>query len=162
MDHTQIQEALGLASSAVGISDKATKTIRAVETQLNYGSVEVEGALAELIAQLVVELTTANITNTQLYEVVKNLNRKFHENVAFEQEKARYEMVETAEGDYVFRIKDHMVDEQPIHYICPVCLNQDKRISYIAGRHRRVCQTNRKHVFSFGKKPPVIRTRVRH
>ncbi len=162
MKPTEIQELLGLASNAVGLGEKTAQTITALRKIFERTRARSNYRVIELLNQLTADIAASDITNTQLRNALKNLSDKFLKDNEFEKEKSRYELIETGEGDFVFRIKNHMADEQPVHYVCPVCINRDKTISFIAGHHRKVCQTDRKHVFNFGKKPPVVIPPVKH
>jgi len=162
MNISRIQEMLGLASTAAGLGEKTTEAVSALRQLLSRARLRRDSPVVETLNKIDVDLAAAAVVNAQLRTELRNLSDELLKAEEFEKEKSRYELVETSEGDYVFRIKSNMADEQPIHYICPVSLNRDKTISFIGGRHRRLCQTDRKHVFNFGKTAPVATSRVRH
>lgn len=162
MNPRRIQEMLGLASAAAGFGDRTIQTVSALREFLSRAKLKRDSQLIETLKKLDADLSAASVVNARLSAELRDLNDEVSKAEEFEKEKARYELVETSEGDFVFRIKNSMADEQPVHYICPVCVNRDKTISFIAGRHRKVCQTDRKHVFNFGKTAPVLTPKVRH
>ena len=162
MKSNRIHEMLGLASAAAEFCDRTIQTVAALRDRLGRATLKRDSQLVETLKKLDADLLAAAVVNARLSAELTVLNDEASKAEEFEKEKARYELVETSEGDFVFRIKSNMADEQPIHYICPVCLNQDKTISFIGGRHRKICQTNRKHVFNFGKSAPVLTPKVRH
>ncbi len=162
MEQDKFQELLGLVSVASGTSEEVRKNVEAIKDIVSDRRLRDRRLLGTLVNQLLIEVSSLHSTNDQLQKKLADFGKHFAERDQFEREKARYEMVETEEGDFVFRIKNHMADEEPVHYICPVCLNQGKTISLLAGRNRKHCQTNRKHVFNFGKNPPKVQSRVRH
>jgi len=162
MTPSRIQEMLGLASTGTGLGEKVKGTILGLRELLSRTRLRHDNQIIETLNRLDVDLTAATVVNTQLSAELRKLSDEVSKADGFEAEKAKYELVETSEGDFVFRIRSVMADERPVHYICPVCLNRDKTISFIAGRHRKSCQTDRKHVFNFGKSAPVLTPKVRH
>ncbi|MBP2446379.1 hypothetical protein [Rhizobium leguminosarum] len=154
MDLTPINEVLGLASSAVGLTGKATSTIAAIKGLFEAGKTPDNSEASKLLNDLATELTMANMTNVQLSQALKTLSREMLRQDEFEREKARYALTQTREGDVVFKLKEDMANGQPVHFICPVCLNRDHLISFLQGNgdYRR-CQTNNNHVFQFTDTP---------
>lgn len=153
MEFAQITEVIGLASSAVGLTGKAAATAEAIKGLLNSQDAPDAERTAQLLNTLATELTSANMMNVQLSESLKTLSQELQRQDEFEKEKARYEMFETSRGDIVFRLKQDCANGQPLHYICPVCLNRDKLISYVSGNHYKTCQADNKHGFEFEKIP---------
>lgn len=91
--------------------------------------------------------------------MLKTLTDELHEENNFAAAIARYELIETHQGAMIYRLRASEANGEPIHYICPVCLNRDKLISYADGNgDYRVCQTNREHVFRFNHTPTPHKT----
>jgi hypothetical protein len=160
MDLTTINEALGLASSAVGLTGKAASTIAAIKGLLEPGKTPDTSEASKLLNALANELTMANITNVQLSQALKTLGQELLRQDEFEKQKARYELFETRRGDMVFKLREDMAEGQPMHFVCPVCLNRDKLISFIRGEgDRRHCQTDVHHSYQFDRtdSPPTRR-----
>lgn len=154
MDIPQINEVLGLASSAVGITGKAASTIATFKKLFEGDKAPDKEEAAQLMNQLAFQLTTANVMNVQLSDALKTLSRELQRQDEFEQEKARYELFQTGERDFVFKLKAEMANELPSHFICPVCLNRDKLISYISGEgDYKTCQTDNSHMYKFRNTP---------
>ena len=150
MDLTTINEALGLASSAVGLTGKAASTIGAIRGLFEGGKAPDNSETSKLLNTLANELTMANMTNVQLSDALKTLSRELLRQDEFEREKDRYELFQTGERDIVFKLKPDMANGQPEHFLCPVCLNRDKLFSYITGEgDYKLCQTNSTHTFRF-------------
>jgi hypothetical protein len=162
MNPNRLQEMLGLASAAAAFCDRTIHAVSALRELLNRAKPKRDPEVTETLKKLDADLLATAVVHARLSAKLTSLNEEISRNEEFEKERSRYELVETSEGDFVFRIKNNMADEQPIHYICPVCVNRDKTISFIAGRNRKVCQTDRKHVFNFGKTAPVLTPKVRH
>lgn len=161
MDLTSINEALGLASNAVGLTGKAASTISAIKGLFEGGKAPDSSEATKLLNELASELTMANMTNVQLSQALKTLSHELLSQDDFEREKARYELFQTRENDIVFKLREDMANGQPIHFICPVCLNAGKLISFISGEDDyKTCQTNNTHLFRF-KDTPIRRTTKR-
>lgn len=154
MDLTIINEALGLASSAVGLTGKAASTIGAIKGLFESGKAPDQTEASKLLNDLATELTMANMTNVQLSQALKTLSGELLRQDQFERERARYDLFQTPQRDIVFKLKDDMTNGQPMHFICPVCLNASKLVSFISGEgDYKVCQTNSAHNFKFKDTP---------
>ncbi len=150
MDLTTINEVLGLASSAVGLTGKATSTISAIKGLFEGGKEPDNNAATKLLNELATELTMANMTNVQLSQALKTLSRELLRQEEFEREKARYELYATPKGDMVYKLKVESAEGQPMHFICPVCLSREKLFSFIRGDDDyKHCQAEGNHVFQF-------------
>ncbi|MEI9406886.1 hypothetical protein [Mesorhizobium argentiipisi] len=150
MDFSSIESVLGLASTALGATGKAVSTVEAVKKLLASEKKPQSSEAQTLLNTLATELTAANMMNVQLSEAIKALSRELKRQDDFENEKARYELFQTAQHDVVFKLKDDRANGQPSHFICPVCLNADRLISFISGEGDfKVCQKSRDHTFRF-------------
>lgn len=159
IDLTTINEALGLASSAVGLTGKAATTISAIKGLFEGGKTPESSEASKLLNDLATELTMANMTNVQLSQALKTLSRELIRQDEFDRERARYELHKTDQGDLVFRLKEESADGQPEHFVCPVCLN-NRKISYIHGNGDfRFCQAERTHRFHFKNTPREAKSR---
>lgn len=152
MDLTIINEALGLATNAVGLTGKAASTIGAIKGLFEGDKAPDSGEASKLLNTLASELTMANMTNVQLSDALKTISRELARQQEFEIEKDRYELFETGQGDIVLKLRTSAANGQPSHYVCPVCLNRDKLISYVTGQgDYKLCQTNNTHAFRFSE-----------
>ncbi len=154
MDITQLGAIVGLASSAVGLTDKATSTVASIKELFEGDKAPDSGEATKLLNTLAGELTSANMMNVQLSTMLKALTDELQREDAFAAEAARYELIETGQNVMIYRLKESEANGEPIHYICPVCLKRDRLISYADGNGDfKVCQTNREHVFRFDHTP---------
>lgn len=154
MEFAQISEVIGLASSAVGLTGKAADTVEAIKGLWSSEGAPDKDKTAQLLNTLATELTSANMMNVQLSEALRALSQELQRQDEFEREKARYELMETPEGDIVYRLRADKADGQPIHYICPVCMSKDRLISFVTGdKFYKNCQANREHGFRFAADP---------
>lgn len=154
MDFTSIESVLGLASTALGATGKAVSTVEAVKKLLASEKKPGSSEAQTLLNTLATELTAANMMNVQLSEAIKALSRELKRQDDFENEKARYELFQTDQRDVVFKLKTDQANGQPVHFICPVCLNADRQIGFISGEgDYKHCQKNRDHIFRFKNTP---------
>lgn len=154
MEFAQISEAIGLASSAVGLTGKAAATAEAIKGLLSSQDAPDADKTKQLLNTLATELTSANMMNVQLSEALRTLSQEMQRQDEFEKEKARYELYKTREDDFVYRLKQNDANGQPSHYICPVCLQRDKLFSFIVGKgDYKNCQTDSSHCFTFSQSP---------
>ncbi|NDW43657.1 hypothetical protein [Ruegeria sp. PrR005] len=160
MDIGQIGEYIGLATSAVGLTGKASDTIVSIKALFEGGKTPDNEQVQRLLNTLAAELTSANMMNVQLSDALRALSQELQRQDDFEKEKARYELIETSQKDIVFRLREDAANGQPIHFICPVCLNRDKLISFVSGGYYKTCQTDGKHGFRFEKMPPARQVRM--
>ncbi|MBB4570605.1 hypothetical protein [Rhizobium leucaenae] len=154
MDLTQVEGILGLASTALGATGKAVSTVEAIKNLMSSEKKLDNDKAATLLNTLAVELTAANMMNVNLSTGLKELSQQLKSQNEFEKDKARYELFQTGQNDLVYKLKEEMAEGQPMHFICPVCLNSDKQISFISGEgdYKR-CQKDKKHMFRFKNTP---------
>lgn len=158
MDLAQIGEMLGLASSAVGVTEKAVDTAQSIKGLFQSGKEPDKGEVSRLLNTLASELTSANMMNVELSTAIKSLSEELYRQDEFQKHQSRYELFRTKQDDMVFRLKDDQSNGEPEHFICPVCLNRDKIFSFVTGRGNfKVCQTNRDHVFRFDATEPTYK-----
>lgn len=154
MDFTVINEVLGLASSAVGLTGKATTTIAAIKGLLDDGKGADSGETAKLLNTLASELTTVNIMNVQLSESLRKLSQQLQREDEFERERSRYELFRTGQNDFVFKLRENMAEGEPVHFVCPVCLKTNRLFIFISGEgDYKSCQANNQHLFRFKDTP---------
>jgi cell division protein FtsB len=162
MDMTQIQGAIALVTTAIGMTSQAASTAELIKKLFSSDHVPDDGEASKLLNALATELTTANVMNMQLSEALKTLSRELQREDEFEKEKARYELFATSKGDMVYKLREDMAEGQPTHFVCPVCLNGSKQFMFIRGAGDiRHCQANNSHYFHFSQtpRPDVVRRR---
>ena len=154
MDFSQIESALALATTAFGATDKAVSTVQAIKGLFNSEKPTDTSEASKLLNSLAAELTAANLMNVQLSESLRALAVEFKRVDEFETLKARYELYRTREDSLVFKLRADKAEGEPEHFVCPVCLNRDRLISYLQGTgDYKTCQTHRDHVFRFSNTP---------
>ncbi|MBA1140242.1 hypothetical protein [Mesorhizobium neociceri] len=150
MDFSSITSVIGLATTALGATEKAATTAEAVKKLFASEKKPENSEVQALLNTLATQLTAANMMNVDLSDAIKALSRELKRQDDFENEKARYELFQTGQQDVVFKLREDQANGQPIHFICPVCLNAERLISFISGEGDfKVCQRNRDHTFRF-------------
>src|SRR5262245_36219628 len=104
MDLTTITTALGLATSAISATGQAASTADASKKLFASDKKAENKEAQELLNTLATQLTSANVMNMQLSEVIKALSRELKLQDDFEHEKARYELFMTGQNDVVLRL----------------------------------------------------------
>lgn len=159
MDFSTVTQAIAMASSAVGLTGQAATTAQAIKKIITADGTADQGETAQLLNTLASELTAANMMNVQISDALRQLNKEWQRENEFEIIKAQYERWETPVGDIVYRFKPADAQSGPTHYICPVCLNRDKLVSFVTGdNYYKSCQTESAHTFDFQKAPDYSRS----
>lgn len=135
MDLTQIQTVLGLATTAVGLTGKATATIEAVRNTFSAKSDEANAEAQQLLSSLATELTSANMMNLQLSSMLNDVVAQMKKEHKFEKRLAKYELIESSYGDVIYSLKSENSDSEPHHYICPICIEKNEQFHFVTGSH---------------------------
>ncbi|GAB1581733.1 hypothetical protein [Phyllobacterium phragmitis] len=150
MDFSQIESVLGLATTALSATGKAVSTVEAIKKLVSSEKPSDTGEANKLLNALATELTAANLMNVQLSDALRALSQELRRQDEFEREKARYELFKTEQNDLVFKLREDLANGQPVHFICPVCLNSERQISFISGEGDfKICQRINTHAFRF-------------
>ena len=142
----------GVATSQVG---KAVETVKGLFKRTELAAdADVKAALAELADQI----ANAKMANADLKIQLSALKDALREVQSFQAELDRYSLWETPTGSIVYRLKEAAAGDEPMHYLCPTCV-EEKRKSILQGgeRYREcpVCKTE----FRFKRDEPIRRTR---
>lgn len=93
-------------------------------------TVKINAAVADLWEQII----TAQARYTAAIEQVDELKAQLTRFETWETEKQRYELVELHMGSLAYSVKELMRGNEPAHYICPNCYQQNKK-SILQGFH---------------------------
>jgi rubrerythrin len=96
---------------------------------------DIKLALSELTSQV----ADTKLANAELKTMLQNLQEELAAHQAFKSDLERYSLWETPVGSIVYRLRDSAKGEDPMHYLCPNCI-EDKRKSILQGHeHNRRC-----------------------
>jgi hypothetical protein len=153
MDIGTIQAAVGLAGAAITTTGQAASTVEAIKKLFTTGK-PADDKGVELVNSLASQLTAVNVMNVELSNSLRSISDELRKEDDFSKQRGRYELVNTPEGDMVYRLIEELKNGQPTHYICPVCLNNDRLFNFIVGEgDYKVCQANVRHRFRFKNTP---------
>lgn len=133
---------MDVISYLTGITHAVSAYKTAVQT---LDEAKITAATHELTVQLthfgaeVLSMQKDGVQATQrereLLSEISDLKDKVREFERLRAERERYELVEPYPGTYVYRVKAECRDSQePMHYVCPGCLDNRKIISRLQGR----------------------------
>lgn len=151
MGFSDFQEILGLAASAVGLTKQAASTAGEVKKLFSDGGGGDSAETQELLNTLALQLTTANMTNLQLSSLLKEISEKLRAEDDFERKKKRYRLVDSGHGDLLLEFQPSGPDDDPQHFVCPICLERSRQFHYVTGSPNsegKHCQSCR-HYFKF-------------
>lgn len=161
MDLSEIQVILGLAANAVGLTKDAASTVIQMRQAVSGNELQGDTRKAEeLLNILATDLTAANMANVQLSTHLKALSDALLRENALEKRKRRYKLVDMGEGVILFVLRAEDADEDPPHYICPICLEKERRFHFVTGpaggdgKHCQGCG----HYFQFRKPHYSVRS----
>jgi lipopolysaccharide biosynthesis regulator YciM len=96
---------------------------------------DIKLALSELTSQV----ADAKLANAELKAMLQKLKEELAEHQAFKSDLERYELWETPAGAIVYRLRQSAQRKDPMHYLCPNCI-ESKRHSILNGHdHYREC-----------------------
>lgn len=159
MNISDIQEMLGLAASAVGLTKQAAVTVGEVKRVFEDSSDASSPEKHELLNTLAQQLTAANMTNLQLSSLLKEVSEKLRAEDAFEEKRKRYKLVQTAGGDMILQLRADLANDEPTHFVCPICLEKTRQFHFVTGSSSgqgKLCQ-NCRHFFEFNSYSPPSR-----
>ena len=161
MELSDIQAILGLAASAVGLTKEAASTVDQVKKAVSSNGLQGDTRKAEeLLNTLATHLTVANMTNVRLSTHLKALGDALLKENALEERKRRYKLVDMGNGEMLFVLRAEDANGDPPHYICPICLEKERRFHFVTGpeqgdgKHCQGCG----HYFQFRKPNYSVRS----
>lgn len=114
-------EVAGEIGTATGKIAKGVETVKALfQKSESSADVEVKGALS----QLAMEVATAQLANADLKLKLAALQDELAKANAFQSDIERYELCETPAGSIVYRLRESGSQGQPLHYLCPTCIDR--------------------------------------
>jgi hypothetical protein len=155
MDIVTVQTALGLATTAVSLTGQATNTFETIK-KLIAGSDKAASAEAQqLLNNLAHQLTLANMTNVEISSALRELSAQIEKENHFDQRLSRYQLFDTGHGDMLYMLRKDRAGDDPIHYVCPICIEKEKQFQFVVGHDTddgKVCQ-GCSHYFQFSQIP---------
>lgn len=140
-DIGKIFKLAGSGGSAIGQLASGVDRVKGLFQRSEAGTdPEIKLALADLTDQV----ANAKVANAELKVELSALQQALREANAFKTDLERYELHETPLGSVIYRLRDEMQNDEPLHYLCPRCV-EDKTKSILQGhegyRECPVCKT---------------------
>lgn len=135
---SSLLELVGDAGTATGNIAKGLETVKTLLKPSEGGSnADVKLALSELTMQI----ANAQMANSDLKFKLTALKDELAQINAFQSDLDRYELWETPPCAIVYRLRNTAGEDQPMHYLCPNCV-EDRRKSILQGhQYQRQCIT---------------------
>lgn len=134
MDFTSFQTLLGLASGAVGLTGQAAATVETVKKVFNGSGKTGNPEAQQLLNSLATQLTSANMMNVQISTAITKITAEIQKNNQFSQRLARYKLRETGCGDLIYALLEDHLDDEPAHFICPICVEKEQQFHFVTGQ----------------------------
>ncbi len=112
-------DALG---SALGLADKLRDALGK-----RRDGIEDDTALAGLALDLTKKLVDARLAQAEILHRLNALEDEMKELDRFEKQMARYALSQTDGGAIVYALKPECAEGEPMHYLCPACLDRRQR-----------------------------------
>lgn len=160
-----IMTALNAAGQAVGLIRAATQTLD--EAKIVSATNELNIQLIQLGAEVIamqkdgVQATERERALLARVHELEDLAGKLKKRIA---DRERYELVEDYPGTFTLRLKEACRNGEPMHHLCPGCLDNDEVKSilqfYTSTKHLAECKTCKTR-YRFANDAPISYARPR-
>lgn len=138
-DFESLNGAVSLAGDAGAATSKIAQAISTVQGLFKKSEAGADADIKLALSDLTLQVANAQMANAELKLTLTALKDELREAQAFKSDLDRYELWETPTGSFVYRLKGEMQQGQPLHYLCPNCI-EEKRKSILQGpAHYRDC-----------------------
>lgn len=139
-DPQQFEGVLDLSQKALTTSRSGVQLVGAIQKLFGASKASGDEDLKAAIVQLTANISDAALANADLKMQLADLREKAIQADKFDQEKGRYRLIETNAGCHVLALDPSKAGGgEPLHYLCPNCIN-DRRFQIIQGdRYWRKC-----------------------
>lgn len=138
-DFETLNSAVGLAGDAGTATGNIARAIQTVQGLFQKSQAGADADIKLALSDLTLQVANAQMANADLKLQLTALQDELRQAQAFKSDLDRYELWETPTGSVVHRLKEAMNNGEPMHYLCPNCI-ESKRKSILQGpRHYREC-----------------------
>lgn len=154
-DLESLNGAVSLAGDAGTATSKIANAIATVQGLFKKSEAGTDADIKLALSDLTLQVANAQMANAELKLKLTALTNELRDAQTFQSDLDRYELWETPTGSVVYRLKASMEHGQPLHYLCPNCI-EEKRKSILQGpRHFRKCPHCRTG-FDFERQAPIV------
>ena len=123
-----VLDLVGDAGTATGKVAKSFETVKALFKKTETGG---DTDLKMALSELAMQVANAQVANSDLKLKLAALQDELAKAQTFQSDLDRYALWETPTGAIVYRMKQESQGSEPMHYLCPNC---------IEGRHKSILQ----------------------
>lgn len=147
-DFESLNGAVSLAGDAGTATSKIANAISTVQGLFKKSEAGADADIKLALSDLTLQVANAQMANADLKLKLTALQDELRQAQAFKSDLDRYALWETPTGSVVYRLEKEKREAEPLHYLCPNCI-EAKRKSILQGpRHYRDCP-NCRTGFSF-------------
>lgn len=128
-----VLELVGDAGAATGKIAKSVETVKALFKSAEAGG---DTDLKMALSELAMQVANAQVANSDLKLKLAALQDELAKTQAFQSDLERYALWETPTGAIVYRLKQDSQGAEPMHYLCPNCIED---------RHKSILQGHEEH-----------------
>lgn len=122
-----LEQVVTLASDTISVSKNGAALARSIQSLFKKSQAADDAELKAAISDLLAHVGNAALTNTELQMKLAELHKKAQKDDQFQRQMLRYELHETSSGGIVYRLKADQTEGEPMHYLCPNCVESDHR-----------------------------------
>lgn len=139
MDFDAVNQIVDLMGNATDKGFKFVQGWQAVSELLNSSKAGTDPDVKAAIANLTLQVANSESARADLTMTLVSLKGALADLQAHYSDLERYELWETPSGSLVYRLKGLANEGQPLHYLCPHCV-EAKRKSILQGdRYSKTC-----------------------
>lgn len=153
-DFETLNSAVGLAGDAGTATGNIARAIQTVQGLFQKSQAGADADIKLALSDLTLQVANAQMANAELKLQLTALQDELRQAQALKSDLDRYELWETPTGAVVHRLKEAMNNGEPLHYLCPNCV-QEKRKSILQGHASYRTCPNCDTGFKFDRMDPV-------
>lgn len=131
-DFENLSGVLKLVGDAGTATGKVAKSVETLKTLFKKSETGADADLKMALGELAVQVANAQVANSDLKLKLAALQDELAEAQAFQSDLERYDLWETPTGAVVYRVKAECQGAEPMHYLCPNCI-EDRQKSILQG-----------------------------
>lgn len=137
MDFEPVKQVIEIAGASGTAVKNLGAGVEAIKGLFKSRGEDMQPEVKSLLVDLASNVADAKLANAELTQKLADLQSALQKREAFGNRKARYSLVQTPAGEYLWQLKADQADGQPVHYACPICMEAE-RISILQGHQESV------------------------
>lgn len=152
VDIQGLGEIINLASQAVQTTKNGASLVDTLKGVFKRSEAAGDADLKMAISELALQVGEASLANADLQVKLADFQREALKTNKFEAEVKRYTLWETPRGDFIYRLDAAKDQGQPLHHICPNCVEKEQKSILQGGNYVNTCP-NCKAKYKIGQPP---------